>query len=254
MKIKEFASKIHKTTCCCWHLVRAEIIPNILTWEVGIVAIQWHLFWPAFAQNTEQTSRLFLRKEARDQSEYSALIFGLLFQCPSCWATNSLVALTHQKKMAQEDIKKRPPTMVMNSQQMLREIRESLLHLRRQPQDPKCGVPVTEVRTTAAPTSENAASSITSTPGIPNSRYPLQNRRFSGSGHAETLAKIRSSLEPYAASESGYSSCSESTASYTDGISRAYLKQLVAIGYDEVSYVILILFSYIPSIKNLVGL
>lgn len=141
--------------------------------------------------------------------------------------------------MAQEDIKKRPTTMVMNSHQMLREIRESLIHLRRQPQDSKSGIPTTEVRTTGAPTSENAACSLTSTPGVPNSRYPLQNRRFSGSGHAETLAKIRSSLEPYAASESGYSSCSESTASSTDGINRQYLKQLVAIGYDEVSFTLI---------------
>jgi hypothetical protein len=139
--------------------------------------------------------------------------------------------------MAQEEIKKRPPTLVMNSHQMLREIRESLLHLRRQPQDPLTGMPATDVRTSGAPTSENASSSVSSTPGMPNSRYPLQTRRFSGSGHAETLAKIRSSLEPYAASESGYSSCSESNASNTDGIHRQFLHQLVAIGYDEVSLI-----------------
>lgn len=135
--------------------------------------------------------------------------------------------------MAQEDSKdtrKRHPTLIMNNQYMLREIKENLKHLQRR-KPAQIGTPSNEARTTASASSEDAACSVSLTPST-SSKYSHQARRFSGSGHAETLAKIRSSLEPYAASESGYSSCSETPNS---DVNRQYLHQLVTIaGFDEV--------------------
>lgn len=136
--------------------------------------------------------------------------------------------------MAQEESKEPKrrqghQTLIMNNQQMLREIRESLKHLQRG-KDPPIGTPTGEARTTASVSSETSATSVSLAPSS-STKSSHQARRFSGSGHAETLAKIRSSLEPYAASESGYSSCSESS---TADINRQFLHQLVAIGFDEV--------------------
>lgn len=146
--------------------------------------------------------------------------------------------------MAQEESKepkRRHQTLIMNNQQMLREIRESLKHLQRG-KDPPIGTPSDQARTVASASSETNSASSVSLASSNSGKFHNQARRFSGSGHAETLAKIRSSLEPYAASESGYSSCSESS-NYVD-INRQFLHQLVAIGFDEVSTVLILKFVY----------
>lgn len=104
-----------------------------------------------------------------------------------------------------------PPTYVGNHPQMLRDINDTLRHLRNRQPTPEA---LNGNGTTNAP------------------RQPP--RRISGQ-HAKALAEIRSSLEPYAASESGYSSCSECSTPSAETVNRQFLNQLKAVGYDEVS-------------------
>ena len=137
--------------------------------------------------------------------------------------------------MAEGDQPK-PKVYVGNHQQMLRDIKQSLKHLTRQP----------EVRTTQQTVASNTISKINSTgveqtaqaSGVNVSNKPMvhnPNRRFSG--HARALAEIRSSLKPFETPESGYSSCSESpscTQPVGETINKQVLEQLRAIGLDEV--------------------
>lgn len=123
-----------------------------------------------------------------------------------------------------------PPTFVGNQQQMLRDIRENLRHLHRQSPKPQ-GSEGAKVCGSEAPNGNRQ-----------------QNRRISGQ-HQKALAEIRSSLEPYATSESGYSSCSECSTPSADGINRQYLNQLKAIGYDEVSRLLLSFMKFYASLQ-----
>ncbi|EDO36033.1 predicted protein, partial [Nematostella vectensis] len=116
--------------------------------------------------------------------------------------------------------KTRPQPYVGNSQQMLKEIRESLKHLPRQQQGQQ---PTGDVRTSGATTCI--------TPVTTQLNRGQQNR-VNANGKARALAEIRNSLEPYAACESGYSSCTESTA-HLENINKQLNHQLMAIGYDQ---------------------
>lgn len=61
------------------------------------------------------------------------------------------------------------------------------------------------------------------------------NRRFSG--HARALAEIRSSLKPFEATESGYSSCNEGqSCTQPESINKQVLDQLRAAGVEEVCF------------------
>lgn len=116
---------------------------------------------------------------------------------------------------------------VGNSQLMLRDIKQSLRHLSRQPeqrvqeasrisqQPATSGSNVATVAETAS--QSNASRSMAQNP----------NRRIST---ARALAEIRSSLKPFETTESGYSSCSESG----ESINKQFLSQLKAMGLDEV--------------------
>ena len=131
----------------------------------------------------------------------------------------------------------KPKVYIGNQQQMLRDIKQSLKHLTRQP----------EVRATQQTVASNTISKVNSTgveataqaSGLVNvANKPMvhnPNRRFSG--HTRALAEIRSSLKPFETPESGYSSCSESpscTQPVGETINKQALEQLRAIGLDEV--------------------
>lgn len=125
----------------------------------------------------------------------------------------------------------RRTTYVGNSQQMLRDIRQSLMHLRRQPEQ-RQEPPRISQQSAAAPSSNAATTVVQESTTQANATRPIahnQNRR--GMSHAKALAEIRSSLKPFETTESGYSSCSESG----ESINKQYLmSQLKAMGLDEV--------------------
>ena len=139
--------------------------------------------------------------------------------------------------------KNRPLMYVGNSQFMLREIRESLQHLKRQSD---------RQESSGSQLRSGSNTTLTGNVGEQSSQHN-PNRRFSG--HAKTLAEIRNSLEPYATTtpsmneftsavdpystqlpESGYSSSSECSTFSSSGESanRQYLNQLKPMGLDEV--------------------
>lgn len=124
----------------------------------------------------------------------------------------------------------RRTTYVGNSQQMLRDIRQSLMHLRRQPEQ-RQEPPRISQQSAAAPSSNAATTVVQESTTQANATRPIahnQNRR--GMSHAKALAEIRSSLKPFETTESGYSSCSESG----ESINKQYLmSQLKAMGLDE---------------------
>ena len=144
--------------------------------------------------------------------------------------------------MAEQETRPKRQTYVGNSQKMLSEIRESLKHLKRKPENSQPPQRNIETRTSGAIT-ENVST-------MPSSIAPQQlsnatrsfslgnNRRSSIHNYAQQLAEIRNSLEPYATCESGYSSCSECSTPSAETMNRqfqSFLQQLVAIGIDEVS-------------------
>lgn len=113
---------------------------------------------------------------------------------------------------------------VGNSQQMLRDIKQSLRHLKRQPEQQRPEA----TRISQQPATSAGSNSVTV--GEPNATRPLAqnpNRRIS---HAKALAEIRSSLKPFETTESGYSSCSESG----ESINKQFFSTLKALGFDEV--------------------
>ena len=116
---------------------------------------------------------------------------------------------------------------VGNSQQMLRDIKQSLRHLKRQPEQQR---PET-TRISQQPATSAGCNSVTvGQHAEPNATRPMAqnpNRRIS---HAKALAEIRSSLKPFETTESGYSSCSESG----ESVNKQFLNQLKALGFDEV--------------------
>lgn len=122
----------------------------------------------------------------------------------------------------------KPKVFVGNSQQMLRDIKQSLKHLTRQPEG-------RTQQTTASNAGARVNATVVEQAAVMN--RPIghnPNRRFSG--HAKALAEIRSSLKPFEAPESGYSSCSESTSSTQpagEAISKRLLEQLKVMGLDE---------------------
>lgn len=127
----------------------------------------------------------------------------------------------------------KPKVFVGNHQQMLRDIKQSLKHLTRQPEVKNSQQPSdSAIKTTSAifePT--NQASGLSNKPMVHN-----PSRRFSG--HARALAEIRSSLKPFEATESGYSSCNEGqSCTQPESINKQVLDQLRAAGVEEVCHV-----------------
>lgn len=125
----------------------------------------------------------------------------------------------------------KPKVFVGNHQQMLRDIKQSLKHLTRQPEVKNSQQPNdSAIKTTSAifePT--NQASGLSNKPMVHN-----PSRRFSG--HARALAEIRSSLKPFEATESGYSSCNEGqSCTQPESINKQVLDQLRAAGVEEES-------------------
>ena len=112
---------------------------------------------------------------------------------------------------------------------MLRDIKQSLRHLKRQPEQQR---PET-TRILQQPATSAGSNSVTvgqhAEPNTTRSMAQNPNRRITGS-HAKALAEIRSSLKPFETTESGYSSCSESG----ESINKQFLSQLKALGFDEV--------------------
>lgn len=115
---------------------------------------------------------------------------------------------------------------VGNSQQMLRDIKQSLRHLSRQPeQRPEAP----RISQQPASSSSNVATVAEIPPQANASRTMTQNpsrRTFT----ARALAEIRSSLKPFETTESGYSSSSECG----ESMNKQFLSQLRAMGLDEV--------------------
>lgn len=128
----------------------------------------------------------------------------------------------------------RPKIFVGNSQQMLRDIKQSLKHLTRQPearisQQTAASNEGPKINATVVDPRAQQASGVANRPMVHN-----PNRRFSG--HAKALAEIRSSLKPFETPESGYSSCSESSTCAQpagESINKQVLEQLRAIGLDD---------------------
>lgn len=115
---------------------------------------------------------------------------------------------------------------VGNSQQMLRDIKQSLRHLKRQPEQQRPEA----TRISQQPATSAGSNAVIVGHAEPNATRPMAqnpNRRIS---HAKALAEIRSSLKPFETTESGYSSCSESG----ESINKQFLSQLKALGFDEV--------------------
>lgn len=122
----------------------------------------------------------------------------------------------------------KPKLFVGNHQQMLRDIEQSLKHLKKKP----------EKKRTQQPTASNTATKATTAVFEPTSQARgLSNkpvvhnpsRRFSG--HEKALAEIKSSLKPFETPESGYSSCNESSIStQPESINKRVLDQLRAVG------------------------
>lgn len=129
----------------------------------------------------------------------------------------------------------KPRTYVGNSQQMLRDIKQSLKHLSRQPE--ARGTQQTTASNTGPKGSATVVEAVSQASGVAANRPMVHNpnRRFSG--HAKALAEIRSMLKPFETPESGYSSCSESsscTQPAGESINKQVLEQLRAMGLDEV--------------------
>lgn len=120
----------------------------------------------------------------------------------------------------------RRTTYVGNSQQMLRDIKKSLQHLKRQPEQPQR----LSQQPVATPSSNTATTVVHEQTTQPNASRIAHNPNRRGMSHAKALAEIRSSLKPFEATESGYSSCSENG----EAINKQYLmSQLKAMGLDE---------------------
>lgn len=120
----------------------------------------------------------------------------------------------------------RRTTYVGNSQQMLRDIKKSLQHLKRQPEQPQR----LSQQPAATPSSNTATTVVHEQTTQPNASRIAYNPNRRGMSHAKALAEIRSSLKPFEATESGYSSCSENG----EAINKQYLmSQLKAMGLDE---------------------
>lgn len=120
----------------------------------------------------------------------------------------------------------RRTTYVGNSQQMLRDIKKSLQHLKRQPEQPQR----LSQQPAATPSSNTATTVVHEQTTQPNASRIAHNPNRRGMSHAKALAEIRSSLKPFEATESGYSSCSENG----EAINKQYLmSQLKAMGLDE---------------------
>lgn len=116
---------------------------------------------------------------------------------------------------------------VGNSQQMLRDIKQSLRHLKRQPEQQR---PET-TRISQQPATSAGSNSVTvGQHAEPNTTKPMAQNSSRRISHAKALAEIRSSLKPFETTESGYSSCSESG----ESINKQFLSQLKALGFDEV--------------------
>lgn len=144
--------------------------------------------------------------------------------------------------MADQETRPKRQQYVGNSQKMLSEIRESLKHLKRKPENSQLPQrQAIETRTKGAITENVSTVPTSSAPAQQLSNatrsFPLNNnRRSSVQSYAQQLAEIRSSLEPYATCESGYSSCSECSTPSAETMNRqfhSFLQQLVAIGFDE---------------------
>lgn len=124
----------------------------------------------------------------------------------------------------------KPKVFVGNHQQMLRDIKQSLKHLTRQPEVKTSQQPSDSATKTTSAIFEpaNQVSGVSNKPMVHN-----PNRRFSG--HARALAEIRSSLKPFEATESGYSSCNEGqSCTQPESINKQVLDQLRAAGVEEV--------------------
>ena len=144
--------------------------------------------------------------------------------------------------MAEQETRPKRQVYVGNSQKMLSEIRESLKHLKRKPENSQQRQQTIETKTSAAftenvstaPTSSASSQHFTNT----TRSYTLNNNNRRSS-YAPQLAEIRSSLEPYfyGTCESGYSSCSECSTPSAETINKQFLQQLVAIGFEEVGSV-----------------
>lgn len=123
----------------------------------------------------------------------------------------------------------RRTTYVGNSQQMLRDIKKSLQHLKRQPEQPQR----LSQQAAATPSSNAATTVVHEQTTQANATRIVHNPNRRGMSHAKALAEIRSSLKPFEATESGYSSCSENG----EAFNKQYLMgQLKAMGLDEVLY------------------
>lgn len=120
----------------------------------------------------------------------------------------------------------RRTTYVGNSQQMLRDIKKSLQHLKRQPEQPQR----LSQQAAATPSSNAATTVVHEQTTQANATRIVHNPNRRGMSHAKALAEIRSSLKPFEATESGYSSCSENG----EAFNKQYLMgQLKAMGLDE---------------------
>lgn len=119
---------------------------------------------------------------------------------------------------------------VGNSQQMLRDIKQSLRHLKRQPEQQR---PET-TRILQQPATSAGSSSVTVGHAEPNAARSMAQNPSRRISRARALAEIRSSLKPFETTESGYSSCSESG----ESINKQFLSQLMAMGFDEVCIMI----------------
>lgn len=151
--------------------------------------------------------------------------------------------------MAEQETRPKRQVYVGNSQRMLSEIRESLKHLKRKPENVQQKQQTIETRTSAAftenvstaPSSSGTSQHLTNaTRNFPHNNN--NNNRRSSYGHpsyAPQLAEIRNSIEPYfyGACESGYSSCSECSTPSAETINKQFLHQLVTIGFEEVGRV-----------------
>ena len=144
--------------------------------------------------------------------------------------------------MAEQKTRPKREVYVGNSQKMLMEIRESLKHLKRKPENVHQKQQFSETRTSAAFT-ENVSTTPTSSATsqhLANAvrTFPMSNQRRSS--YAQQLAEIRNSIEPYVhgTCESGYSSPSECSTPSAESINKQFLQQLVAIGFEEVSEVL----------------
>lgn len=128
----------------------------------------------------------------------------------------------------------KPKIFVGNHQQMLRDIKQSLKHLTRQPEGRNPQQTAASSSTGPRKNATVVESTAQGSGAVNKTMVHNPNRRFSG--HAKILAEIKSSLKPFETPESGYSSCSEGpSCTSPESINKQVLDQLRAIGLDEES-------------------